>query len=204
MHRTWLPITLLPMFGLIAMACGGSESNGSGTNSGSASSSASSSSSSGSSSTSGSSSSSGGGEGGNPGTGGQGTGGTGGNGGMSGTGGAGGKSAYMTCEECTSDKGAAANECLAEYTACFEWKTCVSIYNCVTNGVPGGPGPCAKDSISGACCTKKCEAQLPDQEGMDRYRALDSCIHCKTCAGLCATQATYCAVFAPGGEALCN
>jgi hypothetical protein len=188
------------MFGMIALACGGSESNGStGNNAGSSSSASSSSSSSGSSSSSTSSS----GEGGSAGAGGQGTGGAGGAGGMSGTGGAGGKSAYMTCEECSSPKGAEANECLAEYTACFEWKTCVSIYNCVTNGVPGGPGPCAKDSVDGACCTKKCEAQLPDAEGMARYEALDSCIHCKTCAGLCPTAKMYCSVFAPGGEALC-
>ncbi len=202
MHRTLIPIALVPMFGMIALACGGSESNGStGNNAGSSSSASSSTSSNGSSSSSTSTSSSG--EGGSAGAGGQGTGGAGGAGGMSGTGGAGGKSAYMTCEECSSPKGAEANECLAEYTACFEWKTCVSIYNCVTNGVPGGPGPCAKDSVDGACCTKKCEAQLPDAEGMARYEALDSCIHCKTCAGLCPTAKMYCSVFAPGGEALC-
>lgn len=201
MKLTWGVGPILFAMGAYAVGCGSSTSNGGDTTGGSSSASSSSSSNSSSnSSSSGSSSSSGqGGQGGgiNPtgsgGAGGEGTGGS-----------AGGGNNYASCADCTSPKGAQANECQAEYMACMEWKTCVSIYNCTTNGVPGGPGPCSHDSVKGACCSLQCEGQLPDQEGIMRYRALDSCIHCKTCAGLCNTEATYCAVFAPGGDTLCN
>ena len=123
-------------------------------------------------------------------------------GGMGGAGGAGGGD-YASCEECTADMGASANECKAEFDACMEWKTCVSIYNCQHIGTPNGPGPC-DSTQSGACCTWFCQEQMGfDMEGLVRFRALDDCIHCKTCAGLCETTDTYCPVFEPGGSSAC-
>lgn len=191
--------------GLFIVACGSSTQQGSSDNSGSTSSSAS----------TGSSSSSGGGAAGgaggsNGGAGGEAGANPAGNGGAGATGGngtggtAGGNAGYATCDECTSDKGAPMNECLAEYMACMEWKSCVSIMNCNTAGTPGGPGPCDKSTVKGACCSIQCEGQLMDPEGVTRYRALDACIHCKTCGALCNTGATYCSVFEPGGEMLCK
>lgn len=189
--------------GLFVVGCGSSVQSGSSDN-GTSSASASSSSSSGSAGSGGAGGGMGGEGGGvNP-SGGGGMGGTGGMGaGGSGGGTGGGSSAYATCEECTSKQGAVQNECLAEYMACMEWKTCVSIMNCNDFGVSGGPGPCDKTTVKGACCSVKCEQQLPDAEGMARYRALDTCIHCQTCGNLCNTTATYCSVFEPNGEQLC-
>jgi len=195
---------VLASAGLFVLGCGSSVQSGSsdnGTSSGSSSVSSSSSSSS-SSGTAGS----GGAGGAGGGAGGQGGGmaGSGGAGASGGAGGAGGgSSAYATCDECTSKQGASQNECLAEYMACMEWKTCVSIMNCNEFGVSGGPGPCDKTTVKGACCSIQCEQQLPDAEGMARYRALDTCIHCQTCGTLCNTTATYCSVFEPNGEMLC-
>ncbi|MDC0745004.1 hypothetical protein [Polyangium mundeleinium] len=126
-------------------------------------------------------------------------GGTGGAGG--GTGGAGGGN-YASCEECTADTGAPANECKAEFDACMAWKTCVSIYHCQHNSTPNGPGPC-DTTQAGACCTWFCQEAGLDMEGITRFRALDQCMHCKTCTGLCETADTYCPVFQPGGSSAC-
>jgi hypothetical protein len=94
------------------------------------------------------------------------------------------------------------NECDAELDACLAWKTCNSLMFCNDTGL-GSTGPCDKATVEGACCSLQCDANMPDPEGVARYRALDACIHCKTCASVCDTSAKYCAVFAPGGEALC-
>ncbi|MDI1436928.1 hypothetical protein [Polyangium sorediatum] len=153
-----------------------------------------------------------GGSGGTGGTGGgMGTGGAGGAGGgmmagsgggmMAGSGGAGGGT-YASCEECTADTGAPANECQAEFDACMAWKTCVSIYYCQHSSTPNGPGPC-DTTQAGACCTWFCQEAGLDMEGITRFRALDQCIHCKTCTGLCETADTYCPVFEPGGSSAC-
>ena len=115
-----------------------------------------------------------------------------------------GGSNYASCDECISKTGASANECQAELTACLEWKTCNSLMFCNDMGNGGGVGPCDKISVDGACCSLQCDASMPDPEGILRYRALDTCIHCKTCASLCPTSTKYCAVFEPGGEALCK
>lgn len=187
--------------GIFAIGCGSSVQSGSSDN-GTTSSSSSSSGSGSSSSSSGSAGSGGtggiGGEGGgiNTGGGGMGAGGSGGGAG-------GGAPAYATCDECTAKTGAPQNECLAEYMDCMQWKTCVSIMNCNDFGVSGGPGPCDKTTVKGACCSVQCEQQLPDPEGMARYRAWDTCVHCKTCGTLCNTTSTYCSVFEPNGEQLC-
>ncbi|WP_206079372.1 hypothetical protein [Polyangium spumosum] len=123
-------------------------------------------------------------------------------GGMGGAGGSGGSN-YASCEACTDAAGAAATECLAAFDACMEWKTCVSIYNCTKNGMPNGPGPC-DSTQAGACCTWFCQETMNfDMEGIKRFRALDDCIHCKTCAGLCETADTYCPVFEEGGSSAC-
>ncbi|MBK9267007.1 MAG: hypothetical protein IPM54_45430 [Polyangiaceae bacterium] len=74
---------------------------------------------------------------------------------------------------------------------------------CNDSGLPGGPGPCDKKTVDGACCSLQCDTNTPDPEGIKRYRALDACIHCKTCASVCASD-PYCSVFAPDGEALCT
>ncbi|MDC3962370.1 hypothetical protein [Polyangium jinanense] len=153
-----------------------------------------------------------GGSGGTGGTGG-GMGGAGGSGGagggmMAGSGGAGGGMGgagggnYASCEECTADTGAPANECQAEFDACMAWKTCVSIYHCQHTATPNGPGPC-DTTQAGACCTWFCQEMGLDMEGITRFRALDNCIHCKTCAGVCETTDTYCPVFDPGGSSAC-
>jgi hypothetical protein len=134
-------------------------------------------------------------------TGGNGGMGSGGSGGGGGTGGGG--SAYASCADCTAPTGAEQNECQAEYAACMEWKTCVSILNCIENGVPGGPGPCDATTVKGGCCALQCEAQLPDPEGSARFRALNACIQCKTCANVCKTT-DYCSVFTDGGETQCK
>ena len=42
-----------------------------------------------------------------------------------------------------------------------------------------------------------------DMEGLTRFQALDQCIHCKTCAGVCETVDTYCPVLEPGGSSAC-
>lgn len=198
--NSWMTLGIaLSGLGLFAVGCGSSVASGGSDGT----SSSSSSSSSGAGATGG-----GGAGGGNGGAGGEaganpaGSGGTGATGG--GGGAAGGSAGYATCEECTSDKGAGMNECMAEWMACMEYKVCVSIHNCNTAGTPGGPGPCAKTDIKGACCSLECESQLMDPEGVARYRALDACIHCKTCAGLCKTADTYCKVFEPNGEMLCK
>lgn len=123
-------------------------------------------------------------------------------GGMGGAGGSGGSN-YASCEACTDAAGAAATECKAAFDACMEWKTCVSIYNCTKNGMPNGPGPC-DSTQAGACCTWFCQETMNfDMEGITRFRALDDCIHCKTCAGLCETADTYCPVFEEGGSSAC-
>ena len=118
-----------------------------------------------------------------------------------GTGGAGGGN-YASCEECTADTGAPANECQAEFDACMAWKTCVSIYHCQHTSTPNGPGPC-DTTQAGACCTWFCQEAGLDMEGITRFRALDQCLHCKTCTGLCETADTYCPVFEPGGSSAC-
>jgi hypothetical protein len=202
MMKSWVAFGIaLSGVGLFAMGCGSSVSQGSSDNTGSSSSS---------SGSAGAGATGGGGAGGSHahgGSGGEGAAPTGG-GGAGATGGsgtAGGSPGYASCDECTNDKGAAMNECLAEYMACMEYKTCISIHMCNTNGTPGGgPGPCAKDTIEGACCSIQCEGVLADPEGIARYRALDACIHCKTCGSLCNTATTYCSVFQPGGEMLCK
>lgn len=188
---------VLACAGLFAVGCGSSGQSGSSDNGTSSSSSSVSSSSSSSSGSAGAAGAGGEGGGVNPtGSGGMGAGGSGGGAG-------GGSSAYATCDECTSKTGAPQNECLAEYMACMEWKTCVSIMNCNDSGVPGGSGPCDKTTVKGACCSIQCEQQLPDPEGTARYRAWDTCVHCKTCGSLCNTTTTYCSVFEPNGEKLC-
>jgi hypothetical protein len=87
--------------------------------------------------------------------------------------------------------------------ACLSWKSCYSEVSCNDMGIAGGPGPCDKTTIKGACCSLQCDATVADPEGIARYRALDACIHCKTCASLCATSTDYCPVFAPGGNSVC-
>ncbi|MDI1452191.1 hypothetical protein, partial [Polyangium sp. 6x1] len=119
-------------------------------------------------------------------------------GGMGGAGGAGGGN-YASCEECTAaETGAPANECKAEWDACMAWKTCVSLYNCTQNATPNGPGPC-DNTQAGACCVWFCQEMALDEEAVTRFRALDDCLRCKTCAGLCETTDTYCPVLEPGG-----
>ncbi|MDI1479193.1 hypothetical protein [Polyangium sp. y55x31] len=122
-------------------------------------------------------------------------------GGMGGAGGAGGSN-YASCEECTADTGASASECKAEFDACMAWKTCFSIYNCQHTATPNGPGPC-DTTQAGGCCTWFCQEMGLDMEGITRFRALDDCIRCKTCAGLCETTDTYCPVLEPGGGSAC-
>jgi hypothetical protein len=109
---------------------------------------------------------------------------------------------YATCDECLAEGGAIANECQAEYTACLEWKSCNSLMYCNDAGVPNGPGACDKTTVKGACCSLQCDANLPDPEGIMRYRALDACLHCATCVSVC-NSAEYCKVFEPDGETLC-
>jgi hypothetical protein len=114
-----------------------------------------------------------------------------------------GGSNYASCDECISKTGASANECQDALAACLEWKTCNSLMFCNDMGNGSGIGPCDKKSVDGACCSLQCDASLGDPEGAARYRALDACIHCKTCASLCPTSTKYCAVFEPGGSGLC-
>ena len=124
--------------------------------------------------------------------------------GVGGAGGAGGGgSAYESCKACLGEEGASANECQAEWDACMQWKTCVSLYHCNTMGFPGGPGPCDTTSMYGGCCALECEAEALDEEGLKRYRALDACRTCKTCGSVCGSADSYCKVLGEDGEPLC-
>jgi hypothetical protein len=198
MKRVWFTLGLVTLGSTLAVGCGTAVSEGGPDNNSTSSSSSSSSSASSSSGESSSSSSSSGSSGSSSSSS------SSGNSSSSSSSSSSGGSNYATCDECTGQTGASANECQDLLTACLEWKTCNSLMFCNDMGNGGGVGGCDKTTVEGGCCSLKCDASMPDPEGVARYRALDACIHCKTCANLCPTSTKYCAVFEPDGTALCK
>lgn len=113
--------------------------------------------------------------------------------------GAGAASPRAQCEACESmAEGAPNNECLAQILDCFNDSACQAIHACIEIE------PCEVDTRAGACCKLNCVAQtIASQASIDLYRLYDQCVYCKTCKGLCDTEA-YCAVFEPGGSSTCG
>lgn len=114
---------------------------------------------------------------------------------MAGSGGSGG---YADCSACTNgNTGAYTKECKAQTDACLADATCAKISQCSFQN-------CGSDQ-AGACCTVQCfKDNNASQATIDLYLAMDGCVYCDTCkAPLCDNTNEYCAVFKPGGDAVC-
>jgi hypothetical protein len=118
--------------------------------------------------------------------------------GSGGSGGSGGSEGYTDCSECTDlGKGALAKECKSARDACLADAKCAEIYQCSYFN-------CSSNQ-QGGCCTLECfQSTNASQASMDLFKAMDGCVYCQTCKSLCGTNAAeYCAVFQPGGSAVC-